>query len=825
MKVSLNWLKQYVDISLPPADLANRLTMAGNEVKGVQVIGGSWEGIVVGQITAVNPHPDADRLTLVTIDLGTAQETVVCGAPNVAVGAKVAFAPVGAQLVNPYTGKTERLKSAKIRGVVSSGMACSEKELGISDDHTGILILPDDTPVGTPLSEHLGDVIFNLDVTPNRPDCLSIIGLSREIAVLTGWGVHLPDAGYREGALPVDEQVSVEIVAPDLCPRYCASLITGVKVAESPRWMQERLVSYGMRPINNIVDITNFVMLEYGQPLHAFDYERIRGKKIIVRRARNGEVIISLDGMERMLSENMLVIADEERAVAVAGVMGGANSEVVDDTSSILLEAASFNPMSIHYTGRTLNMPSEACMRFERGISPELTMPALLRATRLIAELGGGEAAKGVVDVYPGRVEHKPITISTGEVKRVLGVEFSSEQIVDTLTSLGFDCKREVSSSEVSAIAPYWRSDINLAVDLIEEVARIIGYDEIPTTMLRGSIPRQNPEPVIGLKRKVRHSLTGYGFQEIISYSLTSLELLNKLSPEAHSPEPMPLRVANPMTAEQEYLHPNLRAGLLSALVDNRRHEEGGIRLFELSRVYLPRGNDLPDEREVLCGLLSGSRLDKSWRGGDEAIDFFEARGVVEGLLSQLGVAARFETSSDESLHSTKQAAIIIDGEFFDEKYVPQAVLDRLAGKRGAKGYKVGVVGEVHPKVLESFEIADAAYLFEIDLGALLTFTVGHRMFQPIPRVPAVVRDMALTVDIGTNNQQVLDIIKSFPLAAQVAIFDVYSGEQVPQGKKSLAYRITFQSPTHTLTDEEVNKVQQQILDKVSRDLGATLRV
>jgi len=805
MKVLLNWLKEYVDIALPAADLADKLTMAGSEVKGTEVIGGSWENIVVGQIKVVNPHPNADRLRLTTVDLGSGEETVVCGAPNLRIGDKIAFAYVGAQLIDGHSGQMIRLKSAKIRGVVSSGMVCSEKELGISDRHEGIMVLPDEAPVGIPLTDYLGDVILNLDVTPNRPDCLSVIGIAREVAALTGQSVRLAEVSYaevsyKEAVPPIEQQVSVEIMAPDLCPRYCASLITGVKVAESPAWMQQRLLACGMRPINNIVDVTNYVMLEYGQPLHAFDYERIKGKKIIVRRAGNGESIVTLDGTERLLSGDMLVIADEEEAVAVAGVMGGADSEVSQETTSILLEAASFNPASIHYTGRILGLPSEACMRFERGISAGMTLPALKRATQLIAELGGGEAAKGVVDVYPGKREPEPVLLKISEVKRVLGVDFSLEQIVDTLTSLGFDCKQGGSDSEVLVTAPYWRSDIRLAVDLVEEVARITGYDKIPTTMLSQPIPRQNPEPIIGLKREVGRLLIGYGFQEVITYSLTSLEMLNKLFLEPHPLEPMPLRVANPMPAEQEYLRPTLRANLLAALSANRRHEEGGIRLFELGKVYLPRANDLPDEPEVLCGLLSGPKVEKSWQDGDELLDFFDAKGVVEGLLSQLGVEASFEECSDGSFHSVKQSAIVIDGN------------------------RLGVVGELHPKVLESFEITAAVYLFEIDLAALLPFTVRHKMFKPIPRFPAVVRDIALIVDDEIAHQKVLDIIKSFPLVEGVTIFDVYSGEQVPQSKKSLAYRITFQSPTHTLIDKEVNRVQEQILDKLSHDLGATLR-
>ncbi len=798
MKVSLNWLQAYVDITLPPAELASRLTMAGIEVEGQQVIGGGWENVVVGQVIAVGPHPNADRLSLATVDLGIEQQTVVCGAPNVRPNDKVAFAHVGAKLIDGHTGQEFRLESAKIRGVVSSGMVCSERELGISDSHEGIMVLPPEAPVGTPLADYLGDVILDLAVTPNRPDCLSVIGIAREIAALTGQELHLPELSYEETAYPVEQQISVEILDPDLCPRYCASLVTGVKVAESPRWMQQRLIACGMRPINNIVDITNYVMLEYGQPLHAFDCQKIRGRKIIVRRARDGEVIVSLDGAERLLSEEMLVIADEERAVAIAGVMGGANSEVTPKTDSILLESANFNPASIHHTGGTLRMPSEACMRFERGIRPELTLPALKRATQLLRELAGGEVAKGLVDRYPGRRDHEPILLTTAEVKRLLGVEFSLEQIAGVLTSLGFDCKP--ADSGVWATAPYWRSDIRLAVDLIEEVARIVGYEEIPTTMLSQPLPRQNPDPVLKLKQAVRHSLTGYGFQETASFTLTSLERLNRLLPEPHPLEPMPLRLANPMTQDQEYLRPSLRANLLTALEANRRHEEGDIWLFELGKVFLPRPGDLPDETEMVCGVLTGSRLGKSWRGEIKPPDFYDAKGIVESLLSQLGVEVSFEAGSDESLHPSRQAAIVVGDT------------------------RLGVVGEVHPKVLAAFDISEAVYLFETNLTALLPFTLGHRMFQPIPRFPAIVRDIALVVDAAVTHQRIQGIIKSFPLVAQADIFDVYTGDQVQLGKKSLAYRIIFQSPTHTLTDEEVGGVQQQILDRLSQELGATLR-
>lgn len=800
MKISYNWLKQYIAVNLPAQETADRLTMAGQEVKGSQAIGGQWEGIVIGHMMAVNKHPNADRLSLVTIDLGGGkQETVVCGAPNCVVGIKVAYAPVGATLINSHTNQPEKLKPAKIRGVVSTGMACSEKELGISESHEGILVLLPDAPVGVPLAEYLGDVIFNFEVTPNRPDCLSVIGLAREIAAITGAPLKLPDLSYPETGANITESATVEILDADLCPRYCASLITGVKIGESPEWMKKWLVSYGMRPINNVVDITNFVMLEWGQPLHAFDFTKLAGRGIVVRRARRDEQITSLDGVERKLTREMLAIADKERAVAVAGIMGGANSEVEAGTTSILLESASFNPASIHYTGRILGMPSEACVRFERGLSPDLTMPALRRATQLMVQFAGGQAATGIIDVYPGKKEPTSIRITIADMKRVLGIEYTVDEAAQTLKSLGFECQPSTASSAVVAKAPYWRSDIHIPVDVIEEVARIRGYEQIPTTLLAQPLPKQNPAPITGLKRKMRGIIAGYGFQEVAGYSMTGLDVLTRLSPQSAKPEPMPVRIANPMTIDQEYLRPTLRGTVLTALATNRSFIEDGLKLFEVGKVYLPKEASLPDEPDMLCGAMAGRRDDRWWQADGEAIDFFDAKGILERLLGQLGIATRFELSSDVSLHPVYQAAATVDGK------------------------AVGVVGELHPAVAGHFELPGAVYLFELDLPALVPH-LGHGTYRPVPKFPATVRDIALVVDIAVPNQKIVDIIQAVSLVTSVMLFDVYVGEQVPAGKKSLAYRITYQSPGRTLTDEEVNKVQQQILKRLAAELGASLR-
>ncbi len=803
MKVPLNWLKDYVDVTLPTAELAGKLTMAGFEVEEIITTGGGWDKVVVGQITAVNPHPNADRLRLATVKLGTGEETVVCGAPNLNTGDKIAFAGIGARLINPYNGEVEELKKARIRGVASSGMICSEKELGISENHEGIMVLASDAEIGMPLAEYMGDTVFDIDITTNRPDCLSVIGVAREVAALSEQEMHIPVISYEETGDAIEKQVTIEIEDPDLCPRYCASLITGVKIAESPAWLQERLIACDQRPINNIVDITNYIMLEYGQPLHSFDYDSLRKQKIIVRRAAEGENFYTLDEEERKLTNEMLTIADGGGTVAIAGVMGGLDSEVTEKTTSILLEAASFKAASIHYTSNRLGLASEASLRFGRGISAGLTVPALKHATQLIAELGDGKVARGIIDVYPGKKEAEPVSVTADRFKRIVGMGVSRDRIVKVLTSLGFEC--DADGSRIVAKAPYWRSDIKYDVDLIEEVARIIGYDKIPATLLADTIPPQDPSPVLNLKKKIRYCLTGFGFQEVMTYSLTSLDMLSNLVPRPRPPEPAPLRVDKPLTVDQEYLRPTLRANLLATLAVNRRHEDGGIRLFEIGKIYVPRENDLPDEPEALCGVINGPRIEPSWLGGDGTLDFSDVKGAIEGLFRYLGVDISFEKSSDEGLHPARQAAIVVKP------------------KDGPK-VKLGVIGDLHPKVADAFEITGPVGLYEISVTALSPLAAGYRMYQSIPRFPNITRDLALVVDTGVTHQQVLDIIKRFSLISEVILFDVYSGQQVAAGKKSLAYNLVYQSPTHTLTDEEVNKVQEQILARLTKELGATLR-
>jgi phenylalanyl-tRNA synthetase beta chain len=562
--------------------------------------------------------------------------------------------------------------------------------------------------------------------------------------------------------------------------------------------MQQRLLACGMRPINNVVDVTNYVLLEYGQPLHAFDFHRIVDQKIIVRRAREGERIITLDGVERALSPGMLLITDPLGHIAIAGVMGGAGSEVSEETSAVLLESANFNPVSLRRTSRELRLRTEASLRFEKGLSPELPLPALRRATQLILELAGGEAAAGIIDVYPGRREREPILLTASQVKALLGIEVSQEQIITVLESLGFACQ-EAGDSRIWVRVPYWRSDVNLAADLAEEVARIIGYDQIPVTMLSSPLPPQQPDPLLSLREKVRDILAGCGLQEVITYSLTSREKLEWISPSGYSSPT--LRLANPMSTEQELLRTTLRPGLLSTLAANQRHEPSGIRIFEVGKIYLPREKDLPREQEMVAAVLSGPRLEPSWFGEQGWLDFFDAKGVVETLLQRLGVSASFESSEDASFHPGKRARIVV------------------------KGTEVGVVGELHPQVAENFDLLPRPVsLLEIELEKLLPLLPARVEYKPLPRFPSSVRDLAIVVDREVPAGKIQDIISSFPLVSQVVLFDLYTGEPVPPGKKSLAFRITYQSPTHTLTDEEVHHTQQEILTRLEQELGATLR-
>ena len=825
MKVPVSWLEKYVPTSIALDELAHRLTMAGIEVGEVLEIGANWDRdkLVVGRVLKVEPHPNADRLTLPSVDLGNGDTaTVVCGAPNVAAGQKIAFAREGARLVNSRSGEIEPLKPARIRDVVSSGMVCSALELGLGEDHDGILVLDEDAPVGTPLVDYLGDAVLDIDVTPNRPDCLSVLGVAHEVAALTGEKVTEPDLSYPEEGDLIESQVRIEIADPDLCYRYTASLIQGIAIGPSPQWLQDILTKVDQRPINNVVDITNYVMLEYGQPLHAFDFDAVKEKTVIVRAARPGEALETLDGEKRTLAPPMLMIADATHAIGLAGVMGGAGSQMREGTTSVLLESANFSATNTRRTARALRLSTEASHRFERGIRAELAPLALRRATQLILEIAGGKVAQGIVDLYPGKKDRPPVKVSRGRMKQVLGIDLGMDRVMQVLVSLGFERTKEPEGliDLVEAIeagptperentlwmnAPYWRSDVTIEDDLVEEVARIVGYDAIPTTMLSASIPHHDPQPLRTLKEGLQDLLAAAGMREVVSYSLTSLDALDKV--EALDDGPEPFKVANPMSGELEYLRTSLRSSVLQTLSSNRRISQGeGIRIFELGRVYLPRNEakerELPEEREMLVGVLSGPRFRDSWLVHRGDMGYFDAKGVVDPALGHLGMRVDYEPATDPILKTGRTARLVSDGTV------------------------VGLMGEVLPEVLARFDIEEGPVaLFEIDLASLLQVTpqTGGR-YQTTSRYPESSRDLALVVDSPVESGRVQTIIEGHKLVVRSIPFDVYVGGEIPAGRKSVAYRVVFQSNTDTLTSGQVDRAQRDILKKLERELDAKLR-
>jgi phenylalanyl-tRNA synthetase beta chain len=819
MRVSLKWLSDYVDLRLPAEELAERLTHAGLAVDEIIRTGGEWgDDIRVARVEGVEPHPNADRLRLATVELpGGERHTVVCGAPNLAVGQKVAFAAVGAKVRDGHSGKASVLKPATIRGVESAGMVLSERELGLSDDHEGIVVLPDAAPLGRPLSDVLGDTVFEMSVTANRPDCLSVLGVAREVAALTGETVREPSVEYEATGAPVKGRAAVDVEAPELCARYLATVVEGVKLRPSPSWMQERLVALGQRPINNVVDITNYVMLELGQPLHAFDYDRVAGHHIIVRRALDEEEFTTLDNEHRRLTREMLVIADEDGPVALAGVIGGLESEVTERTLNVLLESATFSGPNIRRTSTALKSRSEASARFEKGLPAELAAVASKRATKLLVEVAGGTALQGAVDAYPGKQKERRIEVTRARISQVLGIDPATSRVREVLTGLGFSA-RWVPPDRYAVRVPYWRPDVAIADDVAEEVARIIGYDEIPARLLEGSIPPPIEQPLRELRERVRDALASAGMHEVISYAMTTMEALSRVVPKEELTIYPPYRARNPISADHEYLRTTLRASMLQTLASNLRYQEGEIALYETARVYLrpaarpdhrgergdrahAGGEALPVELEQVAGIVSGRRFDRWGRPGDELVDFYDAKAYVQELLDTLGVAAEYVAAHEHGMVPGRSAEI------------------RVGGTRA------GVLGQVHPDVAAAFEVEQDAYLFELTLDDLLPFvTRAERHLVNVSKFPPVEQDIALIVDLDKPAGELQRAIESASLVRRAQVFDVYTGDQVPAGKKSVAFAVTYQSDDHTLTDEEVAKAQRKLLERLRREFDAELR-
>jgi len=827
MRVPISWLREFVDIPISVENLAERLTFAGLEVASVETLGlpGSelpWDPtrMVVGRIAEVKPHPNADRLVLATVEYGAEKsKTVVTGAPNLKVGdsgQKVAFALEGARLRDAYsaTPGVATLTGRKVRGVYSDGMVLSEKELGLSDDHAGVLLLDESAPVGTPLADYLGEVILELEILPNMARCLSVLGVAREVAALTAGRVHVPQPTMAATGLPIGERVQIQITDPSLCARYTATLIAGVKIAPSPEWMRRRLRLAGIRPINNVVDVTNYIMLEWGQPLHAFDYDvlvaRAKGApRITVRPAKPGEVMATLDGVARTLTPERLLITDAAGPIAVAGVMGGAETEVTDATRAVLLESANFHFVSIRKTTQALKLPSEASARFGRGVPPAVAMPAVMRATTLMQILAGGEIAQGVADCYPAPQVSPVVTLTTGDARRILGMDVPREEMARILTALDFRCESE-GETGMRVTAPAHRLDIGEGVigvhDLLEEVARVVGYDRIPVTDMADRLPPQRDNAALDAEERLKDRLTVAGLQEIITYRLTTPEREAALAPGTDATAGRAyIRLANPISADRVVMRQTLLAGLLEVMAHNARNRER-LWFFEVGPVYLPTGaTTLPVEPRRLGIGMAGPMIPASWVDHTPArTDFFVLKGVIEALLESLHLSEVEFQPADHPTFAPGRAARLALGD-----------------------QTLGFLGEIHPAVRRAFDLPAAAVcLAELDLEALFGASQPVAALSPVPRFPPALQDIAIVVDDTVPAAAISAAMRAAggALLADVRLFDVYRGGQLPAGKKSMAFSLAFQAGDRTLTDAEVEAAKARILEAVSQRLGGRLR-
>lgn len=805
MRVSYNWLQDYVDIPWTVEELAERMTMAGLLVETMEPMAVGLDDIVVGKVVDVQAHPEADNLIIARVRTGMEELTVVTGAPNVALGQAVPVAKPGARLPDGTV-----IERAEFRGVMSEGMLCSEAELGTGDNADGIWVLPPDVVDGRPLVQALAldDTILHLEVYPNRPDCLSVIGIAREVAALTGGRVKLPPLTVDELDEPADSITSVQVDAGDLCSRYAARVLRNVTVGPSPAWLQQRLRVAGMRPINNVVDVTNFVMWEWGQPLHAFDLDRLAGERIVVRRAASGERIVTLDDVERQLTDDMLVIADAERPVAIAGVMGGADSEVRGETTRLLLESATFHAVSVRRTAHAFGLRSEASHRFEKGLDPNTVPEAASRAASLMQQLAGADVCRGMVDVYPQPVTSWVVRCRPARVRKVLGADITDEQIAHHLKSLEFDVTSAQSGDEAAydVTVPTYRSDVRREEDLIEEVARLYGYDQLPTTLPAGAMAvgrQQSPLPFLD---KVRDVLVAAGLNECITYSFADPAAGDKLLLSDSDPRRAVVTLRNPLREDQSVLRTSMVGGLLDAAARNIARRVTDVHLFELGAVYLPKSlpvSELPAEPRRIGILMTGGLPRRTWGDKPGAASFYELKGVVEQLLESCRLEAEYEPSQEPFFHPGRQAAVVVDG------------------------VALGIIGEIHPRAAAAYDMdGHRLYVAELDADALAEKAADQVMFTPLPRFPAVQRDMALLVPYSVPAARVVETILDYggDLVESLELFDVYEGAQVEAGQRSLAYSLRLRARYRTLTDGEANEVLARIEEALATELGVRRR-
>jgi phenylalanyl-tRNA synthetase beta chain len=802
MLLSLRWLQEFVDIPLPVNDLAHKLTMSGFEIEKIEEIGPQWDHIIVAEVLASSQHPDADKLTINTVHTGDQTLQVVCGAPNVCSGQKVALALPGASFPNGLV-----IKRSKIRGQISEGMLCSAAELSIGAPDGGILVLNDRLTVGVPLADALDlrDTVLDVSITPNRSDCLSVIGMAREVAALLDAPLHFPTVTLPESGPAITDQIAINIQAPDACPRYCAGYAYDITIKASPLWMRQRLENCGIRSINNIVDITNYVLLEWGQPLHAFDYNSLNGACIVVRQSETAETFTTLDNTTHTLPLCALMICDAEQPKALAGIMGGLDSSITAETHTVLLESAYFNPSTIARTGRALGIKTEASQRFEKGVDPNSVIPALKRAAALIVELEAGSVAAGLIDHYPAPLSEKPpIHVRVSCINKTLGLDLDADTITRYLTRLhmrvtpnGLDI--------LKVTPPSHRYDIYSQIDIIEEIARMNGYDTIPVTYPLMSLAVPLPNLTRTVSAKAKKLLTSAGFNEVINYSFQDPELLAALRFGVADERRKPIQLLNPISAAQSVMRTTILGSLLQNLQHNVHSNRcASLAVFELSNVFLNNQEAIISEKRMLAGLAYGVRHMNTWAVPNRTVDIFDIKGCIALLLNGLNIADfRFETGSDEPFLTPGTGIRVYIGNIY-----------------------CGVCGTMHPGIAERFDADKPVHVFELDFDLLCTYYSDKKTYTTFSRFPAVQRDLALVIDQSVTASDVSAAIAATKnkILKQWHIFDFYQGGSIPAGKKSIAYRLTFQSDERTLTDNEVNKIHDSLLESLRKQLGAELR-
>jgi phenylalanyl-tRNA synthetase beta chain len=811
MKVTLNWLKKYVDFNWSPEELTERLTMLGLEVEGVQKISAAFDGIVVAQVITRDKHPNADKLSLCRVNDGTGERQIVCGAQNFKAGDKVPLILPGASLpLKPGEKEPFTIKVGKIRGVESHGMMCSPQELGLPDAVDGLLILREDAKVGQPFAEYLGrsgsDVVYDLEVTPNRPDLNSAIGIAREIAALTGKELRLPEIKAPVSAEKADQLVSVKIEDAELCPRYTARVIKGVKVGPSPEWLRSILEKVGIRSISNVVDVTNYVMLEVGQPLHAFDYHLIARSsrpesngipEIVVRRAANGEKFKTLDNQERALTGEMLLIADEQKGIALAGVMGGANTEINERTVDVLIESACFAPTNIRRTSKNLGLRSESSYRFERGSDVGICDWASRRAAQLILETAGGQLADGVVDIHPKPAPAKELSLHFARSKDLLGIGISHAEQVSYLTGLGLAVVRQ-EPGQCTLAVPTWRVDLKREVDLIEEVGRLYGVDKIPSTPPRGALGANAFDAVYDQLADARRILTGLGLHEAQGQTLISSQEFGIGGADS-------VMLSNPLSSDMDVLRPSLLPGLVHSLRHNVNRRNYDAALFEIGRVFFRAAGQIKEERRVAVAI-TGQRALPFWSGSerDSKFDAYDLKGLVEEFLEQFGLRGlSFAKRAESTVLFLESGTVALGGKL-----------------------PLGEMGQLLPSLAKKYDLRDAVFLAELNLDLLISKRNPAKSFKALPQFPSSRRDVAMLVPEAVTHESVMQVVKQAKAGnlESVELFDVFRGKGIPDGQKSLAFAFTYRAADRTLTDADVNSAHDKVLTALKTQLKAELR-